>query len=55
MGTVHLCIAEDTLLAMTEPYILTEIAVKVPEFSVGNMPLSTHQFKTLSSFQPAYQ
>lgn len=54
-GTVHLCITEATLLAVTKSYILKEIAVKMPEFSIGNMPLSTDQIKILSSFPLAYQ
>lgn len=55
MGAAHLCMAEATLLAMTESYILKEIAVKTPEFSVGNMPLSTDRIKTLSSSPLACQ
>lgn len=55
MGAAHFCMAEATLLAMTESYILEEIAVKTPEFSVGNMPLSTDRIKTLSSSPLACQ
>lgn len=55
MGTVHLCITEATLLAMTESHILKEAAVKIPEFSVGNMLLNTDLIKILSGFQLAYQ
>lgn len=49
------CASETTLLAMTESYILKEVTVKMPEFSIGNMPLSTDRIKILSSFQLAYQ
>lgn len=55
MGTVHLCITEATLLAMIESYILKEVAVKMPELSIGNMPLSTDRIKILSSLLLAYQ